>query len=157
MTDFYILPLLNLTYFLKVCLFYFMWMLLPACMYVHDMCAWCLPLEVRRGSWDPLVLELQMDACEPLCVGAGNQTQVLCKSNKHSEPPSQLSSPKFLIFFSWHTIGTWFCYTVWCFDLYMHWIMDKSRTLACSSPLTPIMSLLVSRLKIRLETYSAPC
>lgn len=38
-----------------------------------------VPLEARRGAFDPLELELQVVVS--LHVGAGNRTSLLCKSN----------------------------------------------------------------------------
>ena len=54
-----------------------------ACIYVHIPCTFLVPKEVRRGHWlDPLKPELQVIGSH--LVGAGNQTQVLCKSSKRS-------------------------------------------------------------------------
>lgn len=51
----------------------------------------CLLLLRSGEALDSLELELCMVVSH--CVGVGNQTLVLCKNNKCSEPPSHYSSP----------------------------------------------------------------
>jgi len=51
----------------------------PACLYVHHVATVpTVPEEVRRGS---VLLAAVTGTCEPLSVGAGNQTQVLCRGS----------------------------------------------------------------------------
>lgn len=51
----------------------------------------CVPKKVRRGLSAPLSLELWMLMNHPM--GAGNQTQVLCKSNKCLKPIEPILQP----------------------------------------------------------------
>lgn len=63
---------------------------MPQCTEVHH-----VPAGVNRGPGNPGAVIT--DSCEPPRK-VGNQTQVLCKSGKCSQPLSHLTSPLFLIF-----------------------------------------------------------
>lgn len=52
----------------------------------------------REGVRSPPPRAAVTDGCEPPGKDAGDQTQVLCKSNINSNPLSHLSSPKTKVF-----------------------------------------------------------
>lgn len=74
-----------------------MWGLAIGSVYVHEcfayvcMCTACMP-DALRGQNSLYHLELDLQMVVSHHVGAGNQIQVFCKSNKCSQLPLHLSS-----------------------------------------------------------------
>ena len=85
-----------------------------ACMYACDVCTPCVPdaWGAGRGHWILWIRSYRWLVCYR--VGAGNQTQVLCKSNKYFYLLNHLSS--FLLMFFPHTC---FFYFKWKLQNYL--------------------------------------
>jgi hypothetical protein len=86
----------TLNYYFLFILFYFMCLsVLPACMYVYYVCAWC-PQRSEESIGSPGTGII--DGWELPSIGVGNRTWVLCKSSKGSQLLRYLSSPSTLFF-----------------------------------------------------------